>query len=87
MCASQLAVRLDYLIPLRNGVVSPLRKGLDGVDKAVEFMKDYNLLREDVDSLVELSQWIRGENPLKNVETKVLYHFFLHFSFLILNFR
>lgn len=64
-------MKLDYLVPLRNAVVSPLQKGLDGVREAVEFMKDYNLLREDVDSLIELCQWARGENPFKNVETKV----------------
>jgi replication factor C subunit 1 len=70
--ASKMAVKLDYLVPLRNAILSPLKKqGLEGIDQAVAVMKNYNLLREDVDSLLELCQWTGGENPMNSVETKV----------------
>lgn len=69
--ASKMAVKLDYLVPLRNAILSPLKKqGLEGIDQAVAVMKNYNLLREDVDSLLELCQWTGGENPMNSVETK-----------------
>ncbi|XP_044268822.1 replication factor C subunit 1 [Tribolium madens] len=70
--ATKLAVMLDYLVPLRNAILSPLQeKGLEGVNEAVAVMKDYNLLREDVDSLLELCQWSTKENPMNSIDSKV----------------
>ncbi|EFA03814.1 replication factor C subunit 1 [Tribolium castaneum] len=70
--ASKMAVKLDYLVPLRNAIFTPLIKnGLEGINQAVGVMKDYNLLREDVDSLIELCQWLQGENPMNSIDSKV----------------
>ncbi|RZC31761.1 replication factor C subunit 1 [Asbolus verrucosus] len=69
--ASKLAVKLDYLVPLKNAILLPLKKGMEGIDQAVNVMKTYNLLREDFDGLLELCQWQRGDNQMSGIETKV----------------
>ena len=57
---------------LRDAIVRPMIKdGAEGVTQSVEVMKEYSLLREDLDNLLEVCQWPNHENPLKNVEPKV----------------
>ena len=56
---------------LRDHVLNPLVKdGAEGVDASVSRMGDYNLLREDLDSLIEVSQWPDRPDPMRNVESK-----------------
>ena len=73
-----MAVKLDYLVPLRDAILSPLqKKGMDGINEAVSVMKEYNLLRDDVDNLVELYSWLSKENPMNKIESKVVFCAFL----------
>ncbi len=56
--ASKRSFNIDYLPHLLQSVVGPLRRdGAQGVESAVHAMEEYDLLREDLDSLLELSQW------------------------------
>ena len=56
---------------LRDHIISPLvSQGAEGVDASVRRMGDYNLLREDLDSLIEVSQWPDRPDPMRNVESK-----------------
>jgi len=56
--ASKGAVTLDYGQRLREHIVSPMSKlGAEGVDQSVTNINDYNLLREDLDGLMEVTQW------------------------------
>ncbi|KAH9634454.1 hypothetical protein HF086_008288 [Spodoptera exigua] len=51
---SKSSVYLDYSMHLRNAILNPLVKDkLDGVDKSLEVLESYHLLREDLDSLVK----------------------------------
>lgn len=69
---SKMAMNLDYLVPLRNAIINPLRKnGTEGVHEAIEVMKSYNLLREDLTNLIELCQWKNTKNPFNDIEAKV----------------
>ncbi|XP_018567232.1 replication factor C subunit 1 [Anoplophora glabripennis] len=69
---NRMALKLDYLVPLRNAVITPLRKyGTDGVHQAIEVMKSYNLLREDLNNLIELCQWKNLKNPFNDIDAKV----------------
>lgn len=43
----------------------------DGVYEALNVMKEYHLLREDVDSLVELSTWPGKKSPMDQVDGRV----------------
>lgn len=69
---NRLALNLDYLVPLRNAIINPLKKyGTDGVHQAIEVMKSYNLLREDLNNLIELCHWKDMKNPFNDIDAKV----------------
>ena len=56
--ASKRALNLDYLPHVINSIVGPLRRnGAAGVEASVRAMDDYDLIREDLDSLIEVGQW------------------------------
>lgn len=63
---------MDYCGHLRNTVINPLiHHGQDGVQDAVKVMTTYDLLREDLESLLELSQWPGSKDPMSRVDSKV----------------
>jgi len=69
---SRLAIRLDYAPFLIQRIVSPLKdKGLDGVPEALDVIKEYRLLRDDIDALLELTTWPMMNNPWSSVDSKV----------------
>lgn len=69
---SRLSVRLDYAPFLIQRIIRPLiDKGLDGVGESLATLKEYHLLREDIDSLIELTSWPGKKNPFDSVESKV----------------
>ncbi|XP_050084985.1 replication factor C subunit 1 [Anopheles aquasalis] len=69
---SRLAIRLDYAPHLLRSIVQPLQKrGAEGVNDSLEVIKEYRLLREDIDSLVELSTWPKHKSPMDTVDGKV----------------
>uniref|UniRef100_A0A182YBF6 Replication factor C subunit 1 n=1 Tax=Anopheles stephensi TaxID=30069 RepID=A0A182YBF6_ANOST len=69
---SRQAIRLDYAPHLLRSIVQPLQmRGAEGVHDSLEVIKEYRLLREDIDSLVELSTWPKRKSPLDSVDGKV----------------
>ena len=63
---------MDFSEHLKDCVVRPMQEeGAEGVKDSVQAMKDYSLLREDLDNLLELTTWPDQEPPLKSVESKV----------------
>ncbi|KAI9560967.1 hypothetical protein GHT06_011923 [Daphnia sinensis] len=69
---SKRAVNLDYLPHILNSIVGPLkRSGADGVAEAITAMESYDLMREDLDSLLELAQWPHKPDIMAGVEGKV----------------
>ncbi|XP_017758699.1 PREDICTED: replication factor C subunit 1 [Eufriesea mexicana] len=70
--ASKEAINLDYIKPLRNAVIRPLAVGgIENVDAAIDVMNHYHLLREDLDSLIEISLWPGDRDPMQVVDSKV----------------
>jgi len=68
---SKGSLALDYGQVLRNHIIAPLvKEGAEGVDKAVTNMGDYSLLREDLDGLLEVTQWPDKPDPLRSVDSK-----------------
>jgi len=68
---SKGSLALDYGQVLRDHVISPLvKQGAEGVDQAVSNMGEYSLLREDLDGLMEVTQWPDKPDPLRNVDSK-----------------
>lgn len=69
---SRRSVNLDYVYHLRNGIVKPLAdEGVNGIEKSLEVMHSYNLLREDLDGIIEVSHWARQKDPMSMVDSKV----------------
>lgn len=69
---SRMSVRLDYAQFLVTAIVRPLvDKGFEGVPEALEIMKSYHLLREDLDSLFELTTWGAAKSPWEKVDSRV----------------
>ena len=42
----------------------------EGVEHVLDFLKEYNLSKEDMDNIFELTQWPSNPDPLKNVDSK-----------------
>jgi len=69
--ASKSAINQDYGQFLRDHITGPLRRdGVEGVDRAVTTMEKYSLLREDLDGLLEVTQWPDRQDPMKGVDSK-----------------
>ena len=65
-------MNMELSQPLRDAIVRPMAKnGADGVADSVNVMKEYALLREDMDNLLEVTQWPDRDLPLRGVEAKV----------------
>ncbi|XP_033225269.1 replication factor C subunit 1 [Belonocnema kinseyi] len=67
--ASKESLNLDYLPHLRDSITKPLISG--DVESAVNVMTQYHLMREDLDSIVEVSLWPGSRNPMQFIESKV----------------
>ena len=67
-----VGLALDYMPVLRKSIVVPLKKnGNQGVDEVISFMNSYDLVREDIDSVMELNTWGKEADPLKDVPSNV----------------
>lgn len=63
---------MDYLTHLRDSIADPLiKEGVDGVPATFHIMQHYCLLREDIDSVMELSLWPDHKDPMSSVSSKV----------------
>ena len=72
MSADKRGLLQDYLPQLRETLTAPLIKhGSDGVPEVIKLMDDYDLVRDDVDSIIEVTQWPNKPDPMSKVETKV----------------
>ncbi|XP_062420458.1 replication factor C subunit 1 isoform X1 [Pungitius pungitius] len=70
--SSRQAVNLDYLHYLRGALLSPLQRlGVEGSGEAVQLLDNYQLVREDVDSIMEISVWGGQPDPYSKLDSKV----------------
>ncbi|XP_028657805.2 replication factor C subunit 1 isoform X1 [Erpetoichthys calabaricus] len=70
--SSKQAVNLEYLSYIRDAIVKPLvHKGTDGVAEAVQVMDEYYLIKEDVDSIMEISNWGAQPDLYSKLDSKV----------------
>ncbi|XP_061684714.1 replication factor C subunit 1 isoform X2 [Syngnathoides biaculeatus] len=66
------AVNLDYLHFLRQALLDPLQKlAADGAPLAVRLLDDYQLVREDVDGMMEMGSWGGRPDPYSRLDSKV----------------
>lgn len=48
-----------------------IKNGVSGVEESLETMKSYNFLREDLDSIVELTHWSGQKDVMSLIDSKV----------------
>lgn len=71
---SKESINLEYAPYLRNRIVEPLLKdGSDGAKSALEMLHEYDLLKEDLDSLNEICSWPNSVDPMSKIDSKVGY--------------
>lgn len=69
---SRQSIRLDYAPFLLDKIVRPLiEHGADGVAETMAVLGEYHLLREDIDSLIELTTWPGKKSAFDRVDGKV----------------
>ncbi|GIY35893.1 replication factor C subunit 1 [Caerostris darwini] len=65
-------VALDYLPLLKRALTQPLiQKETEGIPDVLKMMENYFLLREDFDSIIDLSLWFNQTDPRTKIITKV----------------
>ncbi|XP_063394137.1 replication factor C subunit 1 [Cydia fagiglandana] len=69
---SKSSIFLDYCTHLRDAIVTPLiRDKSDGIAHSLQVLEAYHLLRDDLESLTELSLWPGQRNPMILIDSKV----------------
>ncbi|KAF4118825.1 replication factor C subunit 1 [Onychostoma macrolepis] len=70
--SSKAAINLDYLPYLRSAVLEPLQsQGSEGASQSVKLMDDYDIVKEDVDNMMEISMWGGQPDPYSKLDSKV----------------
>uniref|UniRef100_A0A2K5D8F2 Replication factor C subunit 1 n=1 Tax=Aotus nancymaae TaxID=37293 RepID=A0A2K5D8F2_AOTNA len=70
--SSKRTVNMDYLSHLRDALVQPLTsQGVDGVQDVVALMDTYYLMKEDFESIMEISSWGGKPSPFSKLDPKV----------------
>ncbi|XP_076348175.1 germ line transcription factor 1 [Tachypleus tridentatus] len=70
--ANKTGLNLEYLAALRDSLSRPLiEKEMEGVRDVLDVLEFYCLLKEDVDSIMELSTWPGQKDPMSKVNPKV----------------
>jgi hypothetical protein len=62
--ASKIDVALEYMDSLKNRLALPLvLRGEEGIDEVIATMESYGLMREDWDTVMELTTWHDPNDP------------------------
>jgi replication factor C subunit 1 len=70
--ANKLGVGMDYLSVLKLMLSKPLiKRGNDGIEDVLKIMNEYNLTRDDFDTILELSTWPGDKDPMSLIDSKV----------------
>lgn len=70
--SSKEAINLDYLPYLRSAILEPLQsQGAEGANQSVKLMDDYDIIKEDVDNIMEISTWGGQPDPYSKLDSKV----------------
>lgn len=62
---------LDYMTPLASSLTKPLvQKESEGVADVIKVLNDYDLLKDDMDAILELNTWPGRADPMAAVPSK-----------------
>ncbi|CAH8431550.1 unnamed protein product [Schistosoma turkestanicum] len=63
------ALLMDYATPVAELITRPLKEG--DIDSTIQFLINYQITREDVDAIMELTTWPNRPNRMVNVDSKI----------------
>ncbi|KAI5088040.1 replication factor C subunit 1 [Silurus meridionalis] len=70
--SSKGAINLDYLPYMRTALLQPLQcHGAEGASQSVKLIDDYDIIKEDFDSIMEISTWGGQPDPYSKLDSKV----------------
>ncbi|XP_058402881.1 replication factor C subunit 1 isoform X1 [Diceros bicornis minor] len=70
--SSKRTVNMDYLSHIRDALVQPLTsQGVEGVQDVVALMDTYYLMKEDFETIMEISSWGGKPSPFSKLDPKV----------------
>lgn len=70
--ANKIGVGMDYLSVLKVMLTKPLiKRGADGIQDVLNIMNEYNLTRDDFDTILELSTWPGQKDLQSMIDSKV----------------
>jgi len=62
---------LDYMTPLSASLTKPLvHREAEGVPEVIKILNDYDLMKEDMDNILELNTWPGKGDPMAGVASK-----------------
>lgn len=68
---SKTDLNLDYVMQLRDKIIQPLvRNEANAINKAIQTLNHYCLLKDDLSSIIELSLWNNEKSPFDKIDTK-----------------
>ena len=70
-CSSRSTFNMMYVSALRHMLVEPLLKSPPEVEQAVDLSLDYDLLKEDFESIQELGVWSKEATKFSKVDSKI----------------
>uniref|UniRef100_A0A452VAW2 DNA replication factor RFC1 C-terminal domain-containing protein n=1 Tax=Ursus maritimus TaxID=29073 RepID=A0A452VAW2_URSMA len=70
--SSKRTVNVDYLSHIRDALVQPLTsQGVEGVQDVIALMDSYYLMKEDFETIMEISSWGGKPSPFSKLDPKV----------------
>ncbi|RWS04227.1 hypothetical protein B4U79_11016, partial [Dinothrombium tinctorium] len=64
-------LNLDYLEPLRLAITQPLiDRGNSAIPEVLNILHGYNLRKDDIDTIIELSLWSHEKDPMSSIDSK-----------------
>ncbi|XP_052402141.1 replication factor C subunit 1 isoform X2 [Carassius gibelio] len=70
--SSKEAINLDYLPYLSSAILEPLQsQGSEGASQSLKLMDDYDIIKDDVDNMMEISMWGGQPDPYSKLDSKV----------------
>ena len=70
--ANKKSLSMEYLPYMRSMLSNPLAiNGVAAVESVISRLDAYDLMREDFDSVMELTAWSTSANPMEKIDSKV----------------
>ena len=72
MSSDKRGLNMDYLPSMRARLSQPLvEHGSEGVGAVLGLLGDYDMTRDDMECVMDITRWPNSSDPLASLESKV----------------